>query len=107
MARRQLRIGTFLSGTGSNMGSWRHPEAVPDGAINFAHYLGMTRRAEAAKLDFVFFGDGIYISEPIDDSSYPVSVAVGEHRRFVVDYEIRSEGKWITGYFVDLPEGWR
>ena len=45
--------------------------------------------------------------EPIDDSSYPVSAAVGEHRRFVVDYEIRSEGKWITGHFVDLPEGWR
>lgn len=63
MTRRQLRIGTFLSGTGSNMGSWRHPESVPDGAINFGHYLDMTRRAEAAKLDFVFFGDGVYISE--------------------------------------------
>lgn len=62
MTRRQLRIGSFLSGTGSNMGSWRHPESVPDGAINFAHYLDMTRRAEAAKLDFVFFGDGVYIS---------------------------------------------
>ncbi len=45
------------------MGSWRHPDAVPDGAINFAHFLDMTRRAEAAKLDFVFFGDGVYISE--------------------------------------------
>jgi len=63
MAPRLLRIGTFLSGTGSNMGSWRHPESVLDGAINFAHYLDMTSRAEAAKLDFVFFGDGVYISE--------------------------------------------
>ena len=45
------------------MGSWRHPESVPDGAINFGHYLDMTRRAEAAKLDFVFFGDGVYSSE--------------------------------------------
>ena len=44
---------------------------------------------------------------PIDDASYPVSVAVGANRRFIVDYEIRPEGKWITGYFVDLPEGWR
>ena len=43
----------------------------------------------------------------IDDASYPVSVAVGEHRRFVVDYEIRDEGKWISGYFIDLPEDWR
>jgi len=45
--------------------------------------------------------------EPIDDSSYPVSVAVGVNRRFVVDYEIRAEGKWITGYFVNVPQGWR
>ena len=43
---------------------------------------------------------------PIADASYPVSVAVGEHRRLVVDYEIRPEGKWIAGYFVDLPPGW-
>ena len=58
-----MRIGSFLSGTGSNMGSWRHPESVADGAINFGHYLEMTRQAEAAKFDFVFFGDGVYISE--------------------------------------------
>ena len=44
---------------------------------------------------------------PIADASYPVSVAVGEHRRFIVDYEIRPEGKWIAGYFVDLPPDWR
>lgn len=63
MSERTLRIGAFLSGTGSNMGSWRHPESVLDGAVNFDHYLAMTRRAEAAKFDFVFFGDGVYISE--------------------------------------------
>jgi len=62
-ADKKIRIGAFLSGTGGNMGSWRHPESVPDGAVNFEHYLDMTRRAEAAKLDFVFFGDGLYISE--------------------------------------------
>ncbi len=44
--------------------------------------------------------------KPIADASYPVSVAVGEHRRLIVDYEIRPEGKWIAGYFVDLPEAW-
>ena len=60
---RKLRIGSFLSGTGSNMGSWRHPTSVLDGAVNFEHYLAMTKQAEAAMLDFVFFGDGLYISE--------------------------------------------
>ena len=44
--------------------------------------------------------------KPIADASYPVSVAVGPHRRLIVDYEIRAEGKWIAGYFVDLPKEW-
>ena len=61
--RRQLHLGAFLAGTGSNMASWRHPKAVADGAINLDYYRTLTRKAEAAKLDFVFFGDGLYISE--------------------------------------------
>ena len=61
--RRMMRIGTFLAGTGSNMASWRHPTAVPDAAISLDYYRGLTRRAESAKLDFAFFGDGLYISE--------------------------------------------
>ena len=61
--QRQLRLGVFLAGTGSNMASWRHPNAVADGAINLDYYRNLTRKAEAAKLDFVFFGDGLYISE--------------------------------------------
>ncbi len=60
---RMMRIGTFLAGTGSNMASWRHPKAVPDAAINLDYYRALTRKAEDAKLDFAFFGDGLYISE--------------------------------------------
>ena len=60
--QRQLHLGVFLAGTGSNMASWRHPNAVADGAINLDYYRTLTRKAEAAKLDFVFFGDGLYIS---------------------------------------------
>ena len=61
--QRMMRLGAFLAGTGSNMASWRHPAAVPDAAINLDYYKQLTRRAEEAKLDFVFFGDGLYISE--------------------------------------------
>ncbi|MCI0860307.1 MAG: LLM class flavin-dependent oxidoreductase, partial [Chloroflexi bacterium] len=43
--------------------SWRHPNAVVDAAINLEYYVNLTRKAEFAKLDFVFFGDGLYISE--------------------------------------------
>src|SRR2546428_11056340 len=60
---RKLRFGTFLAGTGSNMSSWRHPHAVADAAINFDYYKNLTQIAEAAKLDFAIFGDGLYISE--------------------------------------------
>ena len=61
--QRMMRLGAFLAGTGSNMASWRPPDAVPDAAINLDYYKQLTRRAEEAKLDFVFFGDGLYISE--------------------------------------------
>ena len=60
---RKMRLGAFLAGTGSNMASWRHPKAVADAAINLDYYRQLTRKAESAKLDFVFFGDGLYISE--------------------------------------------
>ncbi len=63
-----MRLGTFLAGTGSNMASWRHPNAVADGPINLDYYRKLTRKAEAAKLDFVFFGDGLFISE----KSHPI-----------------------------------
>ena len=61
--KKMMRLGVFLSGSGGNMASWRHPSAVPDGAVNLAYYQGLTHKAEDAKLDFVFFGDGLYISE--------------------------------------------
>ena len=60
---RKLRLGTFLGGTGGNMASWRHPHAVADATINLDYFKILTRRAEAAKFDFAFFGDGLYISE--------------------------------------------
>ena len=60
---RKMRLGAFLAGTGNNMASWRHPKAVTDAAINLDYYRQLTRKAETAKLDFVFFGDGLYISE--------------------------------------------
>ena len=66
--QRKMRLGAFFSGMGSNMASWRHPEAVADGAINLDYYKTLTRKAETAKMDFVFFGDGLYISE----KSHPI-----------------------------------
>jgi FMN-dependent oxidoreductase (nitrilotriacetate monooxygenase family) len=61
--QRKMRLGVFFSGSGGNMASWRHLSSVPDGAVNLDYYRGMVRKAENSKLDFVFFGDGLYISE--------------------------------------------
>ena len=47
-SQRKMHLGTFLAGTGSNMASWRHPNAVNDAAINLDYYRGLTRKAEAA-----------------------------------------------------------
>lgn len=63
MPQRTLRLGTFIGGTGSNMASWRHPHAVADAALNLDYMRTLTRKAEAARFDFAFFGDGLYISE--------------------------------------------
>ncbi len=43
---------------------------------------------------------------PILDGSYAVSAWVDPHTRLIVDYEIREDSKWITGYFVEFPENW-
>jgi FMN-dependent oxidoreductase (nitrilotriacetate monooxygenase family) len=61
--QRKMHLGTFLGGTGGNMASWRHPNAVADATINLDYYKKLTQKAEAAKFDFAFFGDGLYISE--------------------------------------------
>jgi FMN-dependent oxidoreductase (nitrilotriacetate monooxygenase family) len=63
MTKRKMHIGAFLAGTGSNMASWRHPKSISDGSINLDYYRDLTKKAEDACLDFVFFGDGLYISE--------------------------------------------
>ena len=58
----------------------------------------------------------------IADASYPCSVAIGPHRRLIVDYEIESritpssdiaveyalkrERKQLTGHFVNTPSEW-
>jgi FMN-dependent oxidoreductase (nitrilotriacetate monooxygenase family) len=36
---------------------------VADATINLGYFKTLTRQAEAAKFDFAFFGDGLYISE--------------------------------------------
>ncbi|MGG0175822.1 LLM class flavin-dependent oxidoreductase [Gottfriedia acidiceleris] len=61
--QRSLKLGSFIMGSGFNVGSWRHPEAVPDASVNLAYLTQLTKKSEEGKLDFVFFADSLYISE--------------------------------------------
>lgn len=51
---------------------------------------------------YVYRPDG----KPIVDSSYPVSVPIPGHRRFIVDYLHDGDLHAIAGYTVELPNSW-
>jgi len=40
------------------------------------------------------------------DGSYPCSVQVAGKVRLIIDYEIRTEGGRISGYYVTFPDSW-
>ncbi|MBB3304110.1 MULTISPECIES: LLM class flavin-dependent oxidoreductase [unclassified Enterobacter] len=60
--QRQLRLGAIIQGVSGNMSAWRHPDAVADASINIGYVLDLARKAEQAKIDFLFVADGLYIT---------------------------------------------
>jgi FMN-dependent oxidoreductase (nitrilotriacetate monooxygenase family) len=60
--QRQLRLGAIIQGVSGNMSAWRHPDAVADASINIDYVLDLARKAELAKIDFLFVADGLYIT---------------------------------------------
>jgi len=60
--QRQLRLGAIIQGVSGNMSAWRHPDAVADASINVDYVIELARRAERAKIDFLFVADGLYIT---------------------------------------------
>lgn len=61
--RRQLKLGFMLHGVGMGWGDWRHPDADPTASTNFAYYRKQAQLAEAAKFDFLFVADSVFITE--------------------------------------------
>ena len=59
----KMRLGAFFNPTGHHVASWRHPRAQADAGINFQHYVEITRTAERAKFDMVFFADNVCVRE--------------------------------------------
>lgn len=62
MSDRQLKLGFMLHGNGTGWSDWRHPRATPGASTDFAYYRRQAQIAEAAKFDFLFVADSVYIT---------------------------------------------
>ncbi|WP_336008278.1 LLM class flavin-dependent oxidoreductase [Streptomyces sp. KLMMK] len=56
--RRTMKLGAFLPAPGHHVAAWRHPNARPDGGLDFAYYRSLVQTAERGKFDMVFLSDG-------------------------------------------------
>ncbi|QUS36151.1 NtaA/DmoA family FMN-dependent monooxygenase [Falsirhodobacter algicola] len=57
MPKAPLHIGMTLAPTWLSGEAWRRPDSAVEGLLGFDYYIDIARRAEAAKLDFVFRPD--------------------------------------------------
>jgi FMN-dependent oxidoreductase (nitrilotriacetate monooxygenase family) len=66
MTDRQLSLNAFLHDTGHHEASWRHPDSSVERAHDIDFYVELAQKAEAAKLDGVFFADvpGLWAATP-------------------------------------------
>lgn len=59
--KRQMKLGAFLPAPGHHVAAWRHPNARPDGGLDFPYYKGVVQTAERGKFDMIFLSDGVGI----------------------------------------------
>src|SRR5690606_19708144 len=56
-AKRQMRLGAFLTHTGQHIAAWRHPEVKPDGGMSLEEYIRIVKIAERGLFDMMFLAD--------------------------------------------------
>jgi FMN-dependent oxidoreductase (nitrilotriacetate monooxygenase family) len=61
--KRQLKLGLSCRYLGYHVAAWRHPDVPAGGAIRFEHFLDVTRKAEAEKIDMIFFADSVGVRD--------------------------------------------
>jgi N-acetyl-S-(2-succino)cysteine monooxygenase len=68
--RANLVLGLSMVSNGTHLSGWRHPDARADSGLDFKFWTEMARRAEAAKIHFMFWADGaaVRISAKDDDA---------------------------------------
>lgn len=57
MAKRLMKLGAFVYGTGHHAASWRHPDAVLDFDVSFDYFANLARTAERGLFDLLFWAD--------------------------------------------------
>jgi len=57
MAKRELKLGTFLTPAGEHIAAWRHPSVTARSGMDFDALVRIAEIAEAGKFDFLFAGD--------------------------------------------------
>ncbi|OXS32339.1 LLM class flavin-dependent oxidoreductase [Streptomyces sp. XY006] len=66
--RRMMKLGAFLPAPGHHIAAWRHPEARPDGGLDFDYYRSLVQTAERGKFDMVFLSDGAGVRTKYKDA---------------------------------------
>jgi len=69
MTRKHLHIGMSLAPTWLGGDAWRRPDSNVEGLYSTDFHLEVARRAEAAKLDFVFRPDTLFVNAPALEAS--------------------------------------
>lgn len=59
--RRMMKLGAFLPAPGHHVAAWRHPNARPNGGLDFRYYQGLAQTAERGLFDLIFLSDGLGI----------------------------------------------
>lgn len=59
MHDRKMKLGLSMRYVGYHIAAWRHPDVPANGATDFNYFLNTAKMAEAAKLDMIFFADGL------------------------------------------------
>jgi FMN-dependent oxidoreductase (nitrilotriacetate monooxygenase family) len=66
---RHMNLNLFIYPGGHHEAAWRYKDSASDRILDITFYQELARRAEAAKMDAVFFADGPVLSDSIRHAS--------------------------------------
>lgn len=63
---RKIKLGAFLSGSGTQGDSWRHPRSDVDAYHDFEYYARYAKTLERGRFDALFFYDNVLAAQTVD-----------------------------------------